>query len=298
MKRINLDLFELQVFLRVAELGSFRLAAEDVGLSGPALSRMIARTEARLGARLFDRDTRNVRLTPQGQTLRGVAQRILSETESALTAYRGYLEAERGRVTLAGLPSVTAGLLPDVIAKFMEQRPEVDIHITDALSDGVVSAVLEGRADLGFAAGLTEGTEGLSFRPLLEDRFVAIGGADYLTEDRPYRWAELIRQPFVAMAPGTSVRTLSEAAAVQAGVMLTPRFEVSHLATAGALVAAGLGVGALPLLTLPVLGRAPHRVRPLEDPVMIRRIGVVWAAGTTLSPAAQAFRELVCGMYG
>jgi LysR family carnitine catabolism transcriptional activator len=68
---------------------------------------------------------------------------------------------------------------------------------------------------------------------------------------------------------------------------------VAHLATAGALVAAGLGITALPSLTLPVLGRGPFIVRHLEAPRMVRRIGVVQATGRTLSPAARAFHRLL-----
>ena len=112
MKRINVNLFELQAFRQLAELGSFRAASEEIGLSGPALSRLIARVEERLDTRLFDRDTRNVRLTPQGEALLGLTGRILNETERALTEFDGYLAARRGSITIAGLPSVTAGFLP------------------------------------------------------------------------------------------------------------------------------------------------------------------------------------------
>ena len=299
MKRLNIDLFELQAFARLAQKESFRVAAEEVGLSGPALSRLIARVESKLGARLFDRDTRNVRLTPQGRTLFGLSQRILNETANALTEFDMYLAAGRGRVTLAGLPSVTAGLLPAIVARFVAERPDVDIRIFDALSDGVITAVLEGRADLGFTAGAVGASDGLSFLPLLDDPFMAITpprgplAESRVSASRVHTWAELVALPFVAMSPGTSVRALTDAAVAQAGLALRPRFEVSHLATAGALVAEGLGVTALPALTLPVLGRARLAVHALENPIMIRRIGLVYVRGRTLSPSARVFRDLV-----
>jgi DNA-binding transcriptional LysR family regulator len=68
---------------------------------------------------------------------------------------------------------------------------------------------------------------------------------------------------------------------------------VAHLATAGALAAAGLGVAALPSLTLPVLGRSSLVVRELESPRMVRRIGIVQATGRTPLPAAREFRRLL-----
>jgi LysR family carnitine catabolism transcriptional activator len=294
MKRINIDLFELQAFAVLAEVQSFRVAAEEVGLSGPALSRLIVRVEEKLGARLFDRDTRNVRITPQGKRLLDLSHRLLRQTEDELEDYGSYLAARSGRVTLAGLPSITAGLLPKLVSRFVSQHPNVEVRIFDALSDGVVAAVLEGRADLGFTAGAVDASDRLSFRQLFSDPFVAVAGHDGpLSEDRVYRWRELVEHPFVSMSPGTSVRLLTEAAFAQLGIALRPRFEVSHLATAGALVAEGLGVSALPALTLPVLGKAPIIVRQLEEPLTIRRIGLVHAAGRTLSPPARAFHDLI-----
>lgn len=294
MKRLNLSLFELQAFARLAETQNFRAAAEAARLSGPAFSRLVARVEEKIGARLFDRDTRNVRLTPQGRTLLEPVRRILAEAETALTEFDFYLAAQRGRVTLAGLPSVTSGLLPPIVARFSAERPDVDVRIFDALSDGVLSAVLDGRADLGFTAGAVGATDRLVFRPLLKDPFFAVAGpGGPLDAPRAYTWAELVALPFVAMSAGTSVRALTEAAVAQAGMALRPRFEVSHLATAGALVAQGLCVTALPALTLPVLGSASLVVRTLKAPTMIRRIGLVYPAERTLSPAARAFRDLM-----
>ena len=290
MKRINVGLAELQAFACLAEVRSFRAAAEQLGLTGSAVSRAIARIEDRLGARLFDRDTRNVTLTPQGLALQQLTRRILAEAQSALTEFDAYLSARSGRVTLAGLPSIAASFLPGLIARFAASHPEVEVAIIDDLSDGVIRAVLDGQADLGFTAGAVDGGGRLSFRPLLTDEFVAVGSEGGPLDGAPsWRWQDFADAPFVAMTPGSSVRALTDAAFAQAGSPVRPRFEVAHLVTAGALVAAGLGLAALPGLTLPVLGRGPFVTRDLAEPRMVRRIGVVQATGRTLSPAARAF---------
>lgn len=290
MKRINVDLAELQAFACLAELRSFRAAADQLGLTGSAVSRAIVRIEDRLGARLFDRDTRNVALTPQGLALQQLTRRILAETQSALTEFDAYLSARSGRVTLAGLPSIAASLLPGLIARFVAAHPEVEVAIIDGLSDDVLQAVLDGQADLGFTAGAIDRGGRLSFRPLLTDEFVAVGREGGPLDGVPsWRWQDFADTPFVAMTAGSSVRTLTDAALAQAGTPVRPRFEVAHLATAGALVTAGLGLTALPGLTLPVLGRGPFVTRELGEPRMVRRIGVVQATGRTLSPAARAF---------
>jgi|TARA_R110001583_G_scaffold195426_2_gene373167 LysR family carnitine catabolism transcriptional activator len=294
MKRINVDIDDMRAFRALVETGSFRTAAEDIGVSPSALSRQITRLESRVGSRLFDRDTRNVALTPQGQVFLRLAERILNTTENALVEFKAYQAARRGRLTIAGLPSVTAGLLPKLVQQFLDAHPDVDVQINDVLSNGIIREVELGEADLGFTAGAVEVSERLSFQKLLTDRFVAVGApGGPLDERRTYGWHELVCLPFVAMAKGTSVRTLTDAACAQQGLLFRPRFEVSHLATAGAFVSQGLGVTALPALTLPVLGREPLIFRPLGQPELLRDIGLIWRSGRTLSPAAVAFLELV-----
>lgn len=294
MKRINPDLNDLRAFVALADAGSFRQAGEALALSGPALSRQIARLEGRLHTRLFDRDTRNVELTPAGGELLVLARRVLNEAEKAVGEFEAFLAARRGHVAVAGLPSLTAGLLPPIIARFAADRPDMDVRVLDALSEGVAAAVLDGRADLGLTAGGADGSGRLAFRHLIADRFYAVaapGGP--LDAGGTVSWEDLLALPFIAMAPGTSVRDLTEAAVMQIGGVLQPRFEVSHLATAGALVAEGLGVTALPGLTLPVIGASAFVVRPLEAPRIIRRIGLVHRTGRSLSPAAQALMDLI-----
>ena len=82
--RIDLNVRQLDAFVRVAECGSFRQAAQQLGQSQPALSGAIRRAEQTLGARLFDRDTRHVRITAVGQELLPIARRILRDFDDAL----------------------------------------------------------------------------------------------------------------------------------------------------------------------------------------------------------------------
>jgi LysR family carnitine catabolism transcriptional activator len=147
---------------------------------------------------------------------------------------------------------------------------------------------------VGLTASAGDGSGRLVFRRMLADSFHAVAAAGGPLDDRAeVSWEELLALPFIAMAPGTSVRDLTEAAVMQMGGVLRPRFEVSHLATAGALVAEGLGVTALPSLTLPVIGGGALVVRPLRAPVIARRIGLVHLAGRSLSPAAQGLTDLI-----
>jgi len=290
MKRNIPDLADFHATLALHRKGSFRAAAARLGMSPSALSRQITGLEDRLGTRLFDRDTRNVSVTESGRVFTRVAERMVNTVEDCMAEFDSHLSASHGRLTIAGLPSVTAALLPELLKSFSRAHPDLDLRIIDALSGPVLEAVETGIADLGFTAGTLSARSRLSFQSLLEDSFVAIGtGTGPLAADRPYAWAELVDMPFIAMAKGTSVRELIDGACARHGLALTPRFEVAHLATAGALVAEGLGISALPTLTLPVLRTETLVTRPITDFGAKRRIGLVWRSGRSLSPAASAF---------
>ncbi|MCY3982441.1 MAG: LysR substrate-binding domain-containing protein [Roseovarius sp.] len=286
----NLNLNDYKIVLTLIRFGTYRAAADELGLSPSGMSRQISGLEERLGVRLFDRDTRNVAPTESGLALSKIAERVLNAAQHGMAEFEAHLSARSGQLTIAGLPSVTAGLLPGLLKSFASVHPDIDLRIMDALSGTVLEAVESGAADIGFAAGTVSARSRLAFYPLLDDKFVAIGGANSpLANERPYSWSEIVEMPFIAMAKGTSVRELLDGACLQIGVRLAPRFEVAHLATAGALATEGLGITALPSLTLPVLRTESLILRDIPDFGPRRRIGLVRRSGRSLSPAAEAF---------
>ncbi len=287
--RINLSPRQLLCFLRVAEFGSFSAAAHALGVSQPALSRTIRQVEDAIGARLFDRDTRNVVLTHAGAELRPLAERLVTEFGGAYGALARFVAGQTGRLTVAALPSIAAVLLVPAIARFARTNPDVEVAILDALSGSVLDAVAEGRADAGLTIRPAPRAT-LTYKPLLSDEFgLVCRPDDALAGDGPLPWSVFPGRPFVAMAPESSVRQMTDAAFLQAGLGISPLYGCAFLGTTGHLVAAGLGITALPRLTLPLLGRPGLVWRRLERPVMRRQMGVVTRIGRTPSPAALRF---------
>lgn len=290
MNRNNLNIADFRLVLLLAEHGSLRAVSESVGLSTSAVSRQLSTLEDRLGARLFDRDTRNLAPTASGHTFIKLAERMVNTAEDVILEFDAHLSARRGTLTIAGLPSITAGVLPKLLRGFSGQFPEIDLRIIDALSAAVLDAVESGNADIGFAAGTIPSHRRLTFQPMVDDDFVAVGAlCGPLSQDRVYEWKEVMTMPFIAMAKGTSVRDLTDAACQRYNFTLTPRFEVSHLATAGALVTEGLGVTVLPQLTLPVLRMERLVQRRLSGMGASRNVGLVRRAGSSPSPNVAVF---------
>jgi LysR family transcriptional regulator, carnitine catabolism transcriptional activator len=287
--RMNLSPRQLSAFVRLAGTGSFGEAARLQGVSQPALSRAIQQMEAAVGRRLFDRTTRSVVLTPTGRELLPIAERLVAEFDGSFGELARFVDGQRGRIAVAALPSIAAVLLPPAIARFREGRPEVEVAVLDGLAGSVLDAVAEGRADIGLTIRPSPRAT-LAYRPLLSDEFgLVCRPDDELAGVGPLPWSAFEGRPFVAMAPESSVRQMTDAAFLQAGLAIPPLYGCAFLGTTGHLVEAGLGVTALPRLTLPLLGRLDLVWRRLERPVMRRQMGVVTRAGRTLAPATEAF---------
>lgn len=284
---------QLLCFQAVAETGSFSAAARRLGLSQPALSRTVRLLEEALGARLFDRDTRNVALTPVGAELRPIAERLGAEFGGAYGELARFVAGGRGRVTVAALPSIAAVLLPAAIAALAADRPDVEVLIADGLSGPVLDAVRDGRAEIGLTVQPPPSAQ-LDYRPLLSDAFGLVCRDDdpLAARDGP-AWSVFAQRPFVAMAPASSVRLMTDAVFLQAGLAVTPLFQCAFLGTAGRLVAAGLGITALPRLTLPLAAPPGLAWRPLARPATRRQMGIVTRANRSLSPAAAVLLDLI-----
>lgn len=290
---MDATLRQLAAYVAVARAASFTAAAAKLHVSQSTLSRAVADLERVLDVRLLERDTRNVQLTAAGvETLR-VAEQIVGAHESGMKELRRFLLGESGVVAVATLPSVAAVLLPRMISAFRRQRPQVAVRIMDGLERAVLGRVLSGDADFAITT-VGASPDRLEHRPLIRDQFHAVLPEGHPLADRDeVTWEDLAAEPFLAVGPESSVRRLTDAAFAQAGAGPTLAAEAGNVATVGGLVAAGLGVSAMPALVLPLLG--PGRVvhRRLTGPVVERRLDVVVRARRTLPLAASAFLELL-----
>lgn len=288
-----LNLRDLQHFLAIAETGSFTEAGTRRALSQPALSRAIRQLEDRLGDRLFERDGRGARLSPAGERLMPIATRLVREAELGLEDVSAFIKGSRGRLCIAALPSLAATLLPGPLAAFQAGYPDIDVKILDGLAMNVETAVLEGRADLGLTIRPLPDVD-LAYQELQEDLFGAVRAIDRQSPDVIDTWAGMAQVPFIAMALRSSVRQATDQAFLQAGVSVRPLYECGHLATVGALVGRGLGVTALPQLTLRLLPEPNIEWTPLGAPVTKRSVGFVTRLDRR-SPAVEALiRHLAC----
>ncbi len=286
-----LTIRQLEILVAVADAPTFTEAAAVAGVTQPSLSETIRRAEAELGVPLFDRTTRSVTLTSEGRHVVAIAREMIRDFRRGLESIGRWSGRMRNRITIAGLPSVACAVLPAAIRGFMEACPAVDIGVHDLVHERAIAEVENGVADLA-----------LTIRPakLGDCRFDELGADTFhlvcaphhrLAKRRKVTWLDLAPFPFISLARTSSVRRMTDAAFVNCDIFVEPAYEVEQIPSAVALVEAGLGVSALPALTLTMVRGANVVSKPLDNPLMQRRIGVVTLAGRTLPSHVAAFVE-------
>lgn len=291
---INISARDFRAFLAVEKTLSFSQAAQQMHLSQSALSTLIGRLEDAFGTRLFDRTTRAVALTAAGAVLASHADQVLSDLERTVTAVRDVAMVRKGSVAIAALPSLAARIVPALFRAFNEKYPDIKLSLIDTLSEPAFELVREGRVDLAITAANPAYTD-LDYVPLTTDTFVLLAADSHPLGlgKGGVRFTDTLAWPHISMPRPTSVRQYVDAAALKNGIQFHPAYEVSHLATIGAMVLAQLGVAALPTMAADVISGAGIVWRPLVSPVIRRSIGLVMRRESSLSPAAQAMLALL-----
>ena len=290
---MNFDLGDLRAFIAVAELASFRAAAETIHLSQPALSRRIDKLEDALGVRLFDRDTRNVELTAVGRDFARKARTLLDDLDAILLGVREVAANRWGQVTLACIPSTVHYFLRAVLRQYHERFPRIRVRILDESANEVLSAVVHGEAELGLnMIGSDEPT--IDFEPLLSEPFVAACHRDHpLARQRTVTWAELGRYDFMTVDKASGNRLVLDLALASKRERPQACFESRHVSTLVGFVESGLGVAAVPRLSMPRKGHPLLVSVPIVDPEVTRTVGLIKRRGRSLSPAAEHLYEML-----
>lgn len=288
---MNITLRQLRAFLAVADAGAFARAAERMHVSPSALSTLVKELEGQLGLRLFYRSTRVVQLTEAGAEFRPLARKALDDLEAAIAGSRALAQVQRGRVTVAASIVVAATLLPWVLQSFQQRQPGIQCVLRDGFEEAIRDQVRRGEVDLGVGT-LIEGEPGLSQITLYQDHLVVLVADSHpLAERGAISWRELAQHPLICLSEQSPSRALADAAFQSAGVRPIVAHEVAFSSTVISMVAAGMGVAALPVNVRQLSRRAGVQARLLVRPTVKRHLGVYFRSDAELSPAAHALLQ-------
>jgi len=238
---------------------------------------------------LFERTTRRVVLTEEGQALLPSVQMVFKDLDQAFDGLRQLSARRRGRFAVATSPLLAATLLPQLLSSFRLRFPGIEVDLLDLPVDGIAQAVREGRADFGVCTADQE-VAGLLTTTLYQDRLMLACLADHpLAGRKEVRWSELAGEPMALLRHGSGLRTLVERGFAEAGEPLVPAFQVAHVSTAVGLVESGLAVAILPSYALSRT-RSPSVVAvQLTAPVMLRDIVALTDSQRELTGPCEAF---------
>lgn len=281
----------MRYVVAVAETNSFTRAAERCLVVQSALSHQIARLERELGARLFERTSRRVSLTPAGEAFLPAARQCLEAAERAAAEVAAAVGEVRGRLAVGLIPTVTAVDIPEALRDFHERYPQVQISLRVGASDDLAEKVRSGCLDVAFL-GLPVSAEpqGVAVHELARDQLVAVAAPDHpLASQESVCLRRLAAEPFVDLPAGTAGRLQSDEAFEAAGLVRDVAYEVTTADYTARLVAPGLAVALLPAAWAPTL--AGVTVIPVVDAPQ-RVECAIWGRETR-TPAATAFLEIL-----
>ena len=251
---VDFDLRQLEVFVKVLELGSFSKAGEAVHLAQASVSERIATLENMVGAKLLDRLGRTVAPTKAGELLYQHAQHLLEMKKTACLEMQDFLGVKQGEIRIGGSTIPGEYILPRVIGRFSKEYPLITVTLTVADSEEIERQVLDGEFELG-VIGRKSSNKNLASHELWEDELV-------LALPSTHRWAgkkevliqEVLQEPFISRELGSGTLKSMEPYLQGAGLKGIDSLKVvARLGTSTAVkegIKAGLGISILSAIAL------------------------------------------------
>jgi len=287
-----MDTRQLQAFCAVVEKKSFSQAAEQLGVTQPAVSLQVRALEQRLGQSLLDRSGRRVEPTEAGRRLYRSAQRMLALEEQLLDE----VSADDGRLTgtlaIGASTGPGAHLVPLLLCEFQREHPDLHVALSIWDTQTVIDRVVDRQLELGVVGALRR-HRSLEFEPLVRDEIVLAVPPGHDAAGGTISLEELKEETLIVMQEGAGVRQVVEEELRRAGLRLRgvePKLELGLQESVKSAVAAGYGVAFISRTAIEgelAAGRlAAAQVEGVEP---ARQIYIVRARGRSATRAAEAF---------
>lgn len=295
------DSVTARLILLLAETGSIGRAAEREGIASSAVSRRVSDLEARLGVVLFDRSAHGVKLTTAGEAYAEGCRTVLRSIADLDAIMDDFGAGLRGSLRLACTGSALTGRLPELLARFAEKYPGIDIAISEMGAAKALLALDEGRADIAIVSDNYDFSR-FEIRPFEDERVWVLAPPDHPLASQIEPRKAL---PFEAVLPyaivgihqtGSLDRLLSEAAD-KAGKPLIEALRVESFPALVRMVEAGFGIGFLRSTSLHLLAGTDLVCAPVAEPWAMRQLLVARRKSSPLSAAMKSFIAMTGETY-
>jgi DNA-binding transcriptional LysR family regulator len=211
--------FRLKVFRSVARHQNFRMAAEELLLTQPAVTQQIKALESELDAALFDRTAGRIALTAAGEALLPFASRLAAMADEARQAVAATVGVHAGTLTIAASQTIGQYLMPRLIAAFLSDNPKVEVSLIGGNTQSVLEALTERRAQLALIEGPAQ-RQDVRVEAFMEDHMICIVPAGHEWAGEEVSLDQLQQATFVTRELGSGSRRIVELAFASAGLRL------------------------------------------------------------------------------
>ncbi|WP_313622945.1 LysR family transcriptional regulator [Achromobacter sp.] len=243
---MNLTTRQLKIFVLLAQTLSFHKTAEMLHITQPTLSKLVKEIEASIGIKLFERSTRMVRLSREGQDILEIASSVTARYDAGMLELDERLRERHNRVAVAALPTLAASLLPQLVKNLRQADPRARIDVYDPIASEALQLLRERRVDIAVTAMGNDGSPDLRYQELFAEPFVLFHSLEADVRTTHWTPAEIGQLPIISMPPGTSVRVLTERAFQDESQAFKPLYSLRDLNTIARFVQDDCGVALLP----------------------------------------------------
>ncbi|SFB44985.1 DNA-binding transcriptional regulator, LysR family [Cohnella sp. OV330] len=284
-----MEYIQLRYFAEVARLQSFSRAAEKLHIAQPSLSRAIKSLENELGVVLFDRTTRYLRLTDDGEIVLRHAAATLSMSKDLLATLNEGKQLQRGELLLGLPPVIGASFFAGIIAGFRSEYPGIQLRLVEEGGKIVEQLLSESKLDIGIVV-LPVDEEEFESLTLTERRlFLVLQAGHPLAGSESVRLSDLREEPFIMFKKGFSLYDRVREACILEGFEPRIAYESSQWDFMAEMVGAGLGVALLPDTAARKIRSQAVSVIPVTVPAIRWDIAAIWPRGRYLSHAARGW---------
>lgn len=286
-----MDTATLQAFLSVANTRSFSIAAEQLFITQPAVSKRIAALESELDTRLFDRIGRSISLTEAGRALLPRAQRVIAELEDSKRAVSNLSGKIEGRLSIGTSHHIGLHRLPPVLRAFTRKYPDVELDFRFMDSEQACAAVLHGELEIGIVTLPLDPIGNLVMNKVWDDPLsIVVGKTHPMANKKNISLKKLAEHAAILPARGTYTREVLERTLNPLGINLLVSLSTNYLETIKMMVDVGLGWSVLPVS---MLDKKNVRLVNVSGLKFQRSLGVVQHSNRTLSNAAKSILTLL-----
>ncbi len=286
-----MELSQLRYFLAVARRGNLSKAANDLGLSQPALSRSIAKLEEELGQPVFERRPRSMALTDAGELLVARAQDVVGIIDDTKSEIRD--DGRTGRLRVGAIPTIAPYLLPKLLRDFSRSYPEVSVEVTEGVTVDLIKACDQGELDLAILALPIE-TKHLDTEAMFEEElFLVMPKGHELAKKTDISLAEVENYPFVLLGEAHCLTGNVISVCRKKSFQPVAVERTSQLATVQELVTLGHGISMIPDMAKRIDKDKRRVYRHVTNPIPMRTIAIAWNPYRFQSRVLEAFRESI-----